>query len=279
MSIRYTVHETGSVDVTLENELGNEDDNKAGLSPPAYPVAGIPIVTNTYSHDQKSYRVWPLYSLASSSPNHQYTQPSLNASYDSRGNSIKLVENHQLFNVFLIGRYPDYLKAYVQLKIESKEDLSKFISDKRKIANNAYSKLAKESNVPATITFNGIKTVEDTLDLVENFDLDLIRFRFTARNNDGHIIRGQGKPCGPDLVPLETLYSFIGSHKLEGIQSIDVRATPSVIEQISGSGKVASVDFSALCAILNANIDVGDFNEVVLYVEDASWYLNHAQLE
>lgn len=265
VSVHYTVWATGSMTMTLESELGNENDLLAALSPPAYPVAGIEIASRDVYHNYKSY--FGFFAAKALSSDSNMSTPF------EESMPITYIENHQWFDVIIAGVYPHYLKIYTRLKIESKSDLTLFQEENAATARDGVDRAAKEPYIPATITFDGLATVNSVLDLAEKYNLKVLRFRFTAENGNG-VIRGQGTPIGDYVIPVVELENFIEGHNLLGIQSVDVQVMPNVIELLMGDEAVFAVDFAAFLAAQNGGISPDEFSEVHWYTEDASWYLS-----
>lgn len=261
--IRYQVWMIGDVTVTLEAELGNEDDNMAPMSPPAYPVAFIDLEDETVYHSQKS---WIDYYPAA-------------ASFSDGNNTLEqvhLTEHHEFYDIFMGGIYPKYLKVFTRLNIESSADLNAYLAEKRAEVESGENRLKAGVAVPATITFNGLASVDDILDLVERHELEVTHFRFTAQNAQGKTIRGQGTPRGTEVIPLDELRDFIEGYDLLGIQSLDVVVDSGRLESLAAEEMVSVLDFAAFLATISAGIDINAFDEVHWYTEDASWYLNIA---
>jgi hypothetical protein len=279
VTVRYTVWETGSFDMYLEAELGNEADTKASISPPAYPVAGIEIMSDSYSHSQKSHPIWPMTTLSSSN-----THPEQN---HFRGTSlgnislspISYIESHDWYDIIIVGVNPAYLKVFTRINVNSRENLDAFLVEKNYELENNLNQIADNTNIPATITFDGVVSVDRVLELVKKYKLNINRFRFTAQNGSERIIRGQGTPLGDEVIPIDELKDFVSGYSLLGIQSLDIIINTNVIKSLTNEQDIISLDFAAFLATMNAGIDIDEFIEVQLYTDDVSWYLSFSDAE
>lgn len=265
VQVQYTVWETGTVTMTLESELGNIYDLLAPLSAPAYPVAWMDIYTRAVNHAYKSY--FGLFAATASSSHENVSTSTL------RNVPITYTEHHRWFDIAIVGIYPHFLKVYTLLNIKSNSDLTAFQEDMKTMACASVSQFNEDLMIPTTITFNGLATVDSVMELVERYDLDFLRFRFTA-HNDADVIRGQGTSYSDGTIPVEYLEDFIEGYDLLGIQSIDVRVSSSFIESLMNEREVFTVDLAAFLSILNAGIPLDHFSEIQWYPEDASWYLS-----
>ncbi len=266
--VRYQVWRTGSVTVTLEGELGNEDDYLAPVSPPAYPVAYLDGPDKIVSHSEASWL--ELYSYSSLLSNQNTSTPLINDL-----DRITYLEQNQWFDVALSGYNREFLRIFTRLNIESKADLDAFVSYKDASLNAEVKSLQKGEIVPATITFDGLASADEIISLVKKYNLEVLRFRFTAQKN-GDIIRGQGTPDGENVIPIEELQEFIVDYEILGFQSVDINLKSENIIPLSKEEIVFVADISAFFAVLNAGISLFEFEEVCWNVEDASWYLNYA---
>jgi hypothetical protein len=263
--IRFVVLETGDVDVTVESELGNENDWYALFDPPAYPVAYIELIEKTFTH---SY---------SSSPQYQFKALAMMESHNET-QSIDYSEDHDWFYVRVVGEYPEFLDIYTRINedlIHTPDDLESLIAYMKRTALNDIEMMGVETKIPATITFNGIQSVEDIVDFVARFELDVRGFSFTATDGKS-IMRGEGTPSDTEIIPLDDLRSFITDYDLVGIHGIDVIMNGKVIEQLVVDEMIAVLNFLGFSALRNANIDPASFTRIRWFTEDPSWYLNHA---
>ena len=186
---------------------------------------------------------------------------------------INLQIHHEYYDVFINGMYPSYLKVHTRLNIDSMDDLTAYQLDKRTEVENSQIIYDKGQTILATITFNDLASFQDVLDLIDQYDLDAIRYRFTAQDESGKIVRGQGSPYGNDGLSLSELMDFIHGFELLGIQSLDVYVDSSKLGQLATEEMISIIDVAAFLAILDFGIDFNAFEEVLWFTEDASWYL------
>jgi hypothetical protein len=265
VKIRYQVWLTGDVTVTTEAELGNEDDYQSSTSPPAYPVAYVePLKQVTVSHSQKSYVIYYPMTTASSGSDNDTLIP------------IDFQMHHEYYDVFIKGMYPSYLKVYTRLNVRSMEDLIAFQQSKSDEVQNYKLSAAAGQKIPSTITFNDLVSFQDVLNLIEKYDMDAIRYRFTAQDEFGKIVRGQGAPSDNDRLSLSELTDFINGFELLGIQSLDMFVDSNKLNQLLDDEMISIIDLSAFLTTLDFGIDINTFDEVFWFTEDASWYLNSA---
>ncbi|MGY5852284.1 MAG: hypothetical protein RTU92_01815 [Candidatus Thorarchaeota archaeon] len=262
--IRYEVQASGNVYVTLEAELGNQADIRAWVDPPAVAVGWLELVTETFYHSQSSG------TMAVQSSSLQRTGDTI---------PIEYIEENQWFGVSLTGMSSRYLKIYTRVNVASlktRTDVVSLISDVKTETRLNIDRLTEiDGYIPATLTFDRIISASEIEDLVERYNLEIDRFRFTALNDHG-LVRGQGACEFNKAIPLAELNTVIGDGELLGFQSIDVRVHPYNLESIIDDESVAVLDISAIIAILNAGIDINSFYEVQWITEDPSWYINHA---
>jgi hypothetical protein len=265
VKIRYQVWLTGDVTVTTEAELGNEDDYESSTSPPAYPVAYVePLKEVTVSHSQTSYiDHYPMATASSGSDNDTLIP-------------INLQMHHDYYDVFIKGVYPSYLKVYTKLNLDSVDDLIAYQLDKRNEVENNQIVFDKGQTIPATITFSDLASFQDVLNLIDQYDMDATRYRFTCQDESGKIVRGQGSPYGKDGLSLTELTDFIHGYELLGIQSLDVFVDASKLGQLANEETISIIDVAAFLTTLDFGIDFNSFEEVLWFTEDASWYLNSA---
>ncbi len=262
--IRYVVLETGYVDMTLEAELGNENDWVALVDPPAYAVGWLEIDGETLYHSQSSALEQVFKAAGDMIP-----------SNDSQ--VIEYREHHSWYDIIVSGVYPHYASIYTRINIEglkTRADVETLIADMQAEALTDATHLNSELSIPATITFSSILEVNRVLDLIDRYKLVVDSFGFTASDGSG-CLRGQGTPSTDESIPLSELMAFIGEYELVGIHRIDVELNPAILEKLIDDESVAVVNFLALVALNNAGIDLTGINEIQWLTEDPSWYINH----
>ena len=262
--IRYVVLETGYVDMTLEAELGNENDWVAFLDPPAYPVGWLEIDGETLYHSQSSALEQVFRTAGDMIP-----------SNDSQ--VIEYREHHSWYDIVVSGVYPHYASIYTRINIEgmkTRADVETLIADMQAEVLTDATHLNSELSIPATITFSSILEVNRVLDLIDRYKLIVDSFGFTAGDGSG-CLRGQGTPSTDESIPLSELKAFIGEYELVGIHRIDVELSPAILEMLIDDESVAVVNFLAFVALNNAGIDLTGINEIQWLTEDPSWYINH----
>jgi len=262
--IRYVVLEMGYVDMTLEAELGNENDWVAFFDAPAYAVGWLEIDGETLYHSQSSALEQVFKAAGDMIP-----------SNDSQ--VIEYREHHSWYDIIVSGEYPHYASIYTRINIEglkTRADLETLIADMQAEALTDATHLNSELSIPATITFSSILEVNRVLDLIDRYKLVVDSFGFTASDGSG-CLRGQGTPSTDESIPLSELKAFIGEYELVGIHRIDVELSPAILEMLIDDESVAVVNFLAFVALNNAGIDLTGINEIQWITEDPSWYINH----
>jgi hypothetical protein len=255
--------------MTLESELCNEADPDAELSPPGFPVAWVDIKSSTVSHTSKSY--FGFFNLAEETSN--ISDLTTVTGENGTHSTIYWKESYQSYDVVLSGVYPYYLRARVCPRITSSNEYVSVVTRMTDQTNTAVKQLENQYNIPATVYFNGLASVEDVVNFIDKNNLRLEKFRFTGVNGND-FVRGQGTPQGNEQIPLDTIQSFIDGYTLLGIQSIDIMMDTSCLESITSDNLVLGVDISIYIALQNSGLSTDIFSEFQWYVEDSSWFQN-----
>lgn len=263
--VGYYIEGSGTVTMTLEAELGNEADIVAILDPPARPVAYLDLkeVDANYGSPQLLF-------LANDIPVLEENNLSVYSS------PIYYYEQNDYFEVIVVGDYPNNLKVYTRVNVENQLSLSEYIENQRfSNLDKSGDLVAAYTEIPVTITFNSALSVEDTLSLIDFYDLNVQKFRYSAW--DGHTrLQGQGVPYEGEIIPFDIIEGYLEDSEFLGIHSLIVLVNPSIVDTLMNDKKVAVVDISAAIALFNTGLDISGFGEIHWYLEDVTWYLNYA---